>query len=63
VEIIFFDLISKHKARNATICGLSGSKVREKVVLKNMWLLEYGRFVCQMPSPLVSIKCHISMKH
>lgn len=35
VEIIFFDLISKHKAMNATICGLSGSKVSEKVVLKD----------------------------
>ncbi len=35
MEIIFFDLISKHKARNATICGLNGSKVGERVVLEN----------------------------
>jgi hypothetical protein len=35
VEIIFFDPISKHKARNAIICGLNGSKVGERVVLKN----------------------------
>ncbi len=35
MKIIFFDPLSKHKARNATICGLSGSKVSERVVLKN----------------------------
>ncbi len=63
VEVIFFDLISKHKARSAIICGLSGSKVNERVVPENYVAIRVWEVCMLMPLPPVSIKCNILVKH